>query len=352
MNISKNIRKSRQGRSSRWKSFGCGTMLYFATVLGAFAQTCESHEHDATKCVRRTTQYGIKRIYPFSETKGTVYEFANECTENLRIVATFNSGQKTLSVRMSAKKAEDSDEAPSKSLGRIVCDSDNCGNLERFVACSLRIVQPPPPPSPLLPRPPRITAPNESTIVPTPSPVVTPAVQPTVIPPPPAPVIPPPPPKPRFVIRQNWDLVGIDLKSLNGIGADECREACSMESTCMGYTADRWNRLCFLKSSAINIRLEPKATSGWKEGLNPSSSAAARVIELYRKRRFTGSQVDTRIAETVILCQSACLNTEQCVGFSFFSNSHQCVRFSQVDNYSADDNVQSGIKRQPEPTSR
>jgi hypothetical protein len=333
----------------------------------AIAQRCEPHEYDATKCLRKVDQYTVKRVFPFSEKTVFAYEFVNDCPESLRILATFNSGHKNISAKISAKSDGEYDRG--RGRGKIVCDGENtCDRMERFIACSPRDVQHPASPSsqaspvaairePVIP--PREPAPkesvgisketvvvgkNEEAVTTAPSIAAAPVIR--------VPTSTPSPPKPRFTMRTNWDLIGTDLKALNGVGLDECREACSADAACSGYTADRWNRFCFLKGSAVSLRMEPKATSGWKEGLNPSSSGAARIIEPYRKRKFSGNQIDSRVIETVGLCQATCFEAEQCVGFSFFISSRQCVRFSLIDNHIAEDNIVSGAKRQAEPTVR
>jgi hypothetical protein len=323
-------------------------MSLLASTTVALGQSCEKNEYEVTKCVKQVASYDLTQVFMFREVEGRVFEFNNNCPVDLRVIAAFSSGE-TKTAKLSANSPTTPDIDKPSSSDIIVCETGiNCAKI-RWIACSSR----------------EANLPADEQAAEPPSPPIKPvatAKQPSPVenagPAEPARIDPAPTPPPQgkdsspavrstFQIRQNWDLAGQDLRSLTGLGVDECREACRMDGQCVGFTLDRWNRYCFLKSNLDGLRLEPKALSGWRDGMKPPvQSTAERVMEPYRKRRFSGNVIDSRTIEGANLCQSTCSESNQCVGFSFVTNSRQCSRFSQIENYFPDDGVVSGAKRQ------
>jgi hypothetical protein len=352
--FSRTIKTFNNGRVLR---FAVGSLLLLSCLTTSnltFAQSCDANQHDATKCVKQVASFGLTRVFMFSEVKGVVYEFENDCEENLKVVALFGSG-KTRSINLSAKSKSPADDGVH--FGSIVCEVDGSCDTIRWIACSARAVKFPDAEEkdePTIAEPPQklIETTKEVDFVQKMAPVE--AIKPNVI------VAPQvqtkddvASAKPTFVIRENWDLTGQDLRRLSGVSAEECKEACRMDGECVGFTSDRWNRYCFLKSNVRGLRLEPKALSGWREGASsPEPSISERVFEPYRKRRFSGAIIDSKVVETSGLCQSACSDADQCMGFSFVNNSRLCSRFSQIENYYSDDGVVSGAKRQVQVSGR
>lgn len=324
----------------------------------ALAQQCEPTERNATKCVKQDLEYRIKQVFAFNEIHGRVYQFNNLCPGKVRVVASLDANR-VVSLKLEAKSkivekttGDDEDETENRpysmppNLGSLVCTEANCGKLVHWVACSQRE----------LTLQPSAQANFASRIEAAPARVVTdekkePIAEkqkgPAPAPPHDGKKTEPTKPKVTFTGRDNWDLTGQDLRTLPGLSMDECKDACRSDRACVGLTFDRWNRFCFLKSGIASLRLEPKATSAWRDGTpTPSISSAERIMEPYKKRKFAGILIDSKLADNVALCRSSCADLNQCLGFSFFSSSRQCLRFSQLESYSIEESVESGGKRQ------
>jgi hypothetical protein len=356
--LSRTRKISENRRAPRFAAASVLLLSYLTASNLTFAQSCGENQHDATKCVKQIASFSLTRVFMFSEVKGMVYEFENECEENLRVVALFGSG-KTRSASLSAKSSIP--EGDRARFGSIFCEADGKCEAIRWIACSARAVRSPDADEK---SPPAIAEPPQQSVQTTKEVEakevdLTPEISSVEAAKPDATASPQAQSKdsatstrPTFVMRENWDLTGQDLRILSGVNADECKEACRVDGECVGFTSDRWNRYCFLKSNVRGLRLEPKALSGWREGANsPEPSNSERVFEPYRKRRFSGAIMDSKVVETLGLCQSSC-SDDQCIGFSFANNSRQCSRFSKIGGYYSDDGVVSGAKRQIQVSGR
>lgn len=365
-------------RKAVWPAFirKMVVLTYMTTCCPASAQKptvseCTLHEFEATQCLQQLTQYALKRSFMRRETSGFAYEFQNRCNADVRVIARFDSGNVKISAKISSGVYKVSN-------GSLVCEGRSCEKMEGFTACSTTLPKlvssdrheaasdeaeadetaQESPQQEKTAKAPVFIGPKETPKAP-PVPEASPKLpeestrSPTFSAQLPAPVVssaPSTPIKRQFVTRSNWDLIGKDLKSIVGVDANECKESCAADANCVAYTADRWNRRCFLKERAVALRFEPKATSGWREDLSPPQSDLTRIIEVYRNRQLIGRTLDAKIMENSKLCSISCLESEQCVGFSFTLSARQCSRFIHIDNYNSSTNeVVAGIKRQSEP---
>lgn len=340
-----------------------------ASAQGSRVSECDLHEFEATQCIQQLTQYAIKRSFMRRETNGFAYEFQNRCNADVRVIAWFDSGNVKISAKISSGEYEVRN-------GSLICEGRSCEKMESFAACSTRLPKlvlsdrpeaaageadgtaQESPPQEKTAKAPVFSGPKETPKTPpvtedSPKLLDDSTRSPTFSARLPVPVVssaPSAPSKRQFVTRSNWDLVGVNLKSIVGVDANECKESCAADANCVAYTADRWNRRCFLKQRAVALRFEPKATSGWRDDLSPPQSDLTKTIELYRNRQLIGRPLDAKLMENSKLCSISCLESEQCVGFSFTLSTRQCSRFIHIDNYNSSTNeVVAGIKRQLEP---
>jgi hypothetical protein len=146
---------------------------------------------------------------------------------------------------------------------------------------------------------------------------------------------------------ENYDLVGGDLTRLSKVAQYQCSDACNSEARCTAFTYDKWNSMCFLKSSLSVMRFDPKYTSILKEGVSaPPKSSDARVVERFRGKAFPDFGYAVQIRSTVDECHRRCEAEEKCVAYSFKRQSGDCYLFETASEYTSSPDTDSGVKRQ------
>jgi hypothetical protein len=130
-----------------------------------------------------------------------------------------------------------------------------------------------------------------------------------------------------FNTYDNFDMVGAELRKLQRVPFDKCTAACVGDSRCQGYSYDKWNKWCFLKSAAGELTLDPGSVSGVRKHIaNPPASSVA--IRTNRSTRaFSGHVQSNTHGVTLVLCESSCLNEQKCLGFTFDKQAGNCRQF-------------------------
>jgi hypothetical protein len=151
-----------------------------------------------------------------------------------------------------------------------------------------------------------------------------------------------------FQLRDSFDLIGGDLSSIKGLkSAKACAQRCSKASGCAGFTYDKWNKWCFLKTSAAELRLEPKTVSGIRTSVSmPGRSGANMIVKHYRGKTFPYKGYKTAERKSFDSCKSWCLEEGKCVAYSFEKSSRSCRLLDTAGEYFSDAGVDSGVKRQ------
>jgi hypothetical protein len=151
----------------------------------------------------------------------------------------------------------------------------------------------------------------------------------------------------KFVIYKNRDLYGGDYKRIDSIDFPSCESICSSNSLCVSYSFDRWNHVCFLKSSVSLLRIEPRSTTGVRHDIPaPSEVADAAIMQKLRGKRFPGNGYGT-LRGSFESCEATCKKASECVAYSLVKTAEQCTLFSETGEYFSDNRVDSGIKIQP-----
>jgi hypothetical protein len=119
-----------------------------------------------------------------------------------------------------------------------------------------------------------------------------------------------------YNLFRNRDLRGDDLATLKNINASACESACAANTDCKGYSFDNWNSYCFLKSSVGSLRLEPRSTTGVRQGLPPPDN------------------------------EEQCSDDQSCVAFTFDKKAQSCRMFESPTEYVTTRTSDSGAKRQ------
>jgi hypothetical protein len=145
----------------------------------------------------------------------------------------------------------------------------------------------------------------------------------------------------------NYDVRGSNLNGLHGdaIALDKCESACESTQQCMAYTYDKWNHICFLKSSVISLTFEPKATSRIRNSLAlPQGAPTAFRMDRFRNKAFPGKAYSAEAEPSYGDCESSCVNDVRCVAVNFERATNLCNYFDSVGEYFSNDSMDAGAK--------
>lgn len=150
-----------------------------------------------------------------------------------------------------------------------------------------------------------------------------------------------------YTSLDNRDLWGGDLTILKDSDLQRCVSACNSESSCRGYSFDKWNRYCFLKSEIGVLLVDPRSTSGVREHVQiPPMASSPLKMERFRGRMFPGAAYKEPSFSSFESCEAGCRQEEACIAFTFRKNDRICQLFSSTGEYLANSLADSGIKRQ------
>ena len=151
-----------------------------------------------------------------------------------------------------------------------------------------------------------------------------------------------------FTAYDNYDLVGADLRQVRDANLTDCISACSSDSKCKAYSFDKWNHMCFLKSTVNLLRLEPNTISGTRIGVmeKPIVSSLPITMQRYRNKAFPWKGQRSRSVESFEQCEQLCREQTSCVALTYFKDIKQCRLMESTEAYSSNSNADSAIKRQ------
>ncbi|QGM45264.1 PAN domain-containing protein [Methylocystis heyeri] len=157
--------------------------------------------------------------------------------------------------------------------------------------------------------------------------------------------------QPRLAIKFNTfdsgDIQGKDLGKIPSPSAEDCAAACRDNPACRAYSYDKWNHICFPKSSVGSLRLEPRAISGVIQGgPNPKLATSRIIMERYRGRAFPGAGYKTPNAGKPQDCEDICRRDEACVAYTFLWSSRKCQLMESTGEYFPNQEADSGGKKQ------
>jgi hypothetical protein len=305
-------------------------VLFFISVQSlnaAQGSQCAHGQYDASRCIRTVPLYTHTINYFFSSREDSTFELTNQCGLDVNFIATSKSGEKI-----------------ERHIGEgatifLFCEPQKCKEYD-WSACSDEAISefphsnenaaaPPVPSNSDLPTRSRnsetATLPMEERSPPKSSDIQKPV---TV----------------AYVQRKNYDAIGFLISEKNNATESECNRSCSDEAKCVVYTYDRWNHLCFLKSDVTALRLEPRATSGFRKGASIPEPGSWQ-LELYRKRDFKGSPISAEKNSSLLDCQTKCRGDVKCLGYTFASDQMECRTYSQVDGWDENAGIIGGLKR-------
>jgi len=152
-----------------------------------------------------------------------------------------------------------------------------------------------------------------------------------------------------FQAYDNYDLTGSNVRSLSGVDLQGCSAACQTEGQCKAFSFDKWKRQCSLKAKIGLMRFEPSSVSGISGAL-PQTSSAPWELRRIRGQTFTANRFRSETLQSYGECEHSCEIEQDCIGVSYAVQNQNCKMFQSIDGYSADQNTDSGYKRQVQET--
>lgn len=145
----------------------------------------------------------------------------------------------------------------------------------------------------------------------------------------------------------NLDLEGGDIDTLRNVEIQECRASCGQNSRCQVYSFDKWNRICFLKSNAGVLKLNPRSITYIRDDIPPPSKSTGIItIERYRGKAFPGNGYKNTNTKNMEACEEMCRRENACVAYTFQGDDRICHLFNTTGEYFRNTIAESGGKRQ------
>jgi hypothetical protein len=162
----------------------------------------------------------------------------------------------------------------------------------------------------------------------------------------------------NYTVQVNQDIGGQDILQPDGqIGIrntdiNACAVQCDQNPSCLAFSFDRWNKMCFLKRKIVTSVLEPRSALGVKKPLAlPNRSTLERQPRTKFDHRFFAQPIAVESVSDLKACQARCIGDLRCVAFSFLRGVgpvRNCQIFDNVqDEYKDDPSADSGWMEQP-----
>lgn len=151
----------------------------------------------------------------------------------------------------------------------------------------------------------------------------------------------------KFNTYDSGDIQGKDIGKISSPSAQDCAAVCRNNPACRAYSYDKWNHMCFPKSSVGPLRLDPRSISGVVQGApNPKLSTSRIIMERYHARAFPGAGYKTSSAGTPQDCEDVCRRDEACVAYTFLWTGRKCQLLDATGEYFPNKEAESGGKKQ------
>lgn len=145
----------------------------------------------------------------------------------------------------------------------------------------------------------------------------------------------------------NRDVASDEATKLRTIDLQACVSACRKKESCKAYTFDKWNRVCYLKSTIGDFKLNPRSSSGVREDVRiPKAPSGDITMERYPSKAFPGSGYKSVKSDGPESCEQNCRTEEACIAFTFRLDEGSCHLFKTTGEYFGNELADSGGKRQ------
>jgi PAN domain len=147
-----------------------------------------------------------------------------------------------------------------------------------------------------------------------------------------------------FFNEKGVDIIGFDLPNGSFKTSDEnsCYAACSASSSCMAYTFDTKNHVCYQKIGGRLLLPNSDAISGARASVNTSLKRSSIVI--YGKKNVPGFEVRAVFTSSLEECVFECDSESECKAFTWNKKSKICSIKSDHNKLIADRNSVSGLR--------
>ena len=129
------------------------------------------------------------------------------------------------------------------------------------------------------------------------------------------------------------DVLGGDYSEVKVGTQPACEEKCRTDAVCRAYSFDRWNRICYLKSSVGTVRLDPRIVSQVLASLKLTEQSSEPVMVAKRNKGFPDTGYSQSKTDNYEKCNSLCLTDQDCSGFNYRQTDHVCTLIQFPSEY-------------------
>ena len=127
-----------------------------------------------------------------------------------------------------------------------------------------------------------------------------------------------------------------------------CEASCQANSSCKGYSFDKWNSICYLKPDFVTFSADPRTDSGVRKSVKaPYQSGRPKAFCTYPNSALEGTTIRTtpRIADWQA-CKGSCADETNCAAYTLSPDNSCRLLSNTTDRYSGRPGYYSGIKSQ------
>lgn len=150
-----------------------------------------------------------------------------------------------------------------------------------------------------------------------------------------------------FTTHQNKNLSYKGYRAIEGLIHQQCTRRCGSDKQCEGYTYDRWDKVCILKTGVGILRTDPRVISGVRYSSPVIHDPGQVVMRKILSKTFPKYPADeTYQARSFEQCSAYCLRNDDCGAFNFTQASGACRIISSPEKYTPSATDDIGIKIQ------
>jgi PAN domain len=181
----------------------------------------------------------------------------------------------------------------------------------------------------------------------------------------PAKLVPRPPPRPEitgsisspsaarnaaFATYDNRDMFGGDYDTARDVSQAQCENRCRSDRRCLAYTFNKWQGVCFLKSSLGVVRIEPQGITGVASSEPVKQDRRAPQIQKSPSNQIGGYPYEILETRGYDSCAAACLADEKCLGANFTRTTRSCALMASLGKPKPAKAIDAGVKLQRSPS--
>jgi hypothetical protein len=142
------------------------------------------------------------------------------------------------------------------------------------------------------------------------------------------------------------DAYGGDYTQLSGLIQPDCQSKCRADSQCRAFSYDRWNRVCYLKSTMGTLRLDPRIITEVIASEHLADDNSSPIMVPKKNKGFPDSGYNQSTVDTYDRCNILCLQDQDCNGFNYRESDHACSLIQFPSEYNTVIGTDLGYKIQ------